>query len=154
MDGLDPARIAMLTAGSGLIVGCVDPDGTPLAVRAWCAAIVGGRLRIGMSADDVRAVANVEQRAVAITAADVPTLASVQVKGRVVGIEPPTRADLELMASQSEAFFQAIHHTDGYPVEGLRRLLPRAIVMIEIEVSDVFDQSPGPRAGLQLGAPT
>ncbi len=154
MDGLDPARIEMLTAGSGLIVGCVDPDGTPLAVRAWSAAIVEGRVRIGMSADDPRAVANVEQRPVAVTAADVPTLASVQVKGRVVAIEPPTDADLELMAAQSGAFFRAIHETDGYPIEGLRSLLPQTMVMIEIDVSDVYDQSPGPRAGLQLGAPT
>lgn len=153
MNGFDPARIGILTGGSGLLVGCVTDDGEPLAVRAWSAAVTGpGRIRVAMSADDPRVVACVRDRSVAVTAADVRTLDSVQVKGTVVAVGPPSTADLDLADLQSLAFFTAIHETDGDPVERLRKLLPARILMLDIEVGEVYDQTPGPRAGAPIGA--
>jgi hypothetical protein len=120
-------------------------------VRGWSAQLVGPRrLRIGMDAGDESAVENVVDRMVAVTAADVPTLDSVQIKGRVVDIEPPCAVDLEVVHQQSEAFLTAVHQVDGHPLELLRRLLPTRLVMLEIEISEVFDQSPGPRAGARM----
>lgn len=155
MHGLDSTRIAMLTAGSGLVVGSVDDDGTPTAVRAWSAAITGpGRLRVGVSSDDPELTDDYVGRWVAVTAADVVSLTSVQMKGAIIKVEPPDGADLTLVTSQSEAFFAAIHETDGDSIDVLRRLLPERIAMIEIDVEQVFDQSPGPGAGAQIDGPT
>jgi hypothetical protein len=153
MDGLDPARLAALTVGSGLIVGTVASDGSPFAMRAWSAALVGvGTMRIGLGAarDEVAHLAN---RPIAVTAADVRTLESVQVKGRVRSIEPPHPDDLALAHVQSEAFFAAINEQDGHPFDVLRRLMPDSITMVEIDVTEVYDQSPGPRAGARIESP-
>jgi hypothetical protein len=152
MDWFDPARIAMLTAGSGLLVGSVGPEGVPLAVRAWSASITdAGRVRVAMSADDPTAIANARDGWVALTGADVRTLDSVQLKGRVVTIEPPDADDLDVVALQSHEFFTAVHETDGFPIGSLRKLMPNEIVMIEIEILEVFDQTPGPGAGAAIG---
>lgn len=153
MDGLDPARISMLTAGSALVVGSVSTDGIPLATRAWSADLVGGgRLRVAVAAGDPIAHDDEPGRRVAITAADVPTLDSVQVKGRVVGVDAPGDHDREVVHRQSESFFAAVHEVDGHPVELLRRLRPPDLLMLEIEIDEVFDQSPGPRAGTPIEA--
>jgi hypothetical protein len=128
---------AMLDAGAGLIVGTVDDRGEPRATRAW-----------GAAADP----ASPGALRVAVTGADVRTLRSVQVKGRILATAAPTEAELRMVDEQTERFLVGIHETDGNPIELLRRMLPRRIVMIEVDVSGVYDQTPGPDAGVALEA--
>ncbi|MEZ5238257.1 MAG: hypothetical protein R2716_04720 [Microthrixaceae bacterium] len=45
---------------------------------------------------------------------------------------------------------EAIHETDGNPMELLHRFLPLEVAMVELEVSETFDQTPGPEAGAPL----
>ena len=145
--------VTMLEAGAGLVVGTVSPDGTPRADRAWAASVVDAetrRIRFVMSADDPEVAANLESGAVSLTGADVRTYQSVQLKGRPVVVETPTPADVELARLQSETFFEAVHITDGNPVEALRRMLPREMVVVEMVVEETFDQTPGPSAGSVL----
>lgn len=143
----------MLEVGAGLVVGTVSPDGTPRADRAWAAWVVDEdtcRLRFVMSADDAEVAANLQSGAVSLTGADVSTYQSVQLKGRPVVVEAPTPADLELVRLQSETFFEAVHRTDGNPVETLRRMLPHEMVAVEMLVEETFDQTPGPSAGTAM----
>lgn len=154
MDGFDPTRIAMLAAGSGLIVGSVTLDGDPHAVRAWSARILdppGRRIRIAVAADDPLTVPSIDGRSVAVTAADVRSVESIQLKGTATAVGPPDPPDLELLAEQSEAFLRTIEETDGDPVEFLRRLIPNTVEMVEVVVSEVYDQTPGPSAGVPIG---
>ena len=51
--------------------------------------------------DDQTLVDNLEGRKVAVTAADVRTVRSVQLKGRVVSVEQPTPADIEITERQT-----------------------------------------------------
>lgn len=143
----------MLDAGAGLVVGTVASDGTPRADRAWAAWVVDAdtcRIRFVMSADDPEVAANLESGAVSLTGADVRTYQSVQLKGRPVVVEAPNPADVELARLQSEAFFEAVHLTDGNPIEALRRMLPRQMLAVEMLVEETFDQTPGPSAGSAL----
>lgn len=147
--------ISMIEAGAGLIVGAVTPDGAPRGVRAWAAWVVDPveqRVRVVFTGDDPDVAGSLEGRKVAVTAANVRNLRSVQLKGRVVTVEDPTPADLEITERQVERFFTAVHEIDGNPMELLRSLLPVTQLALEMVVDEQYDQTPGPTAGSALGA--
>ncbi len=149
--------MTILESGAGLVVGTVSTDGEPRADRAWAAAVVDAdtrRIRFVMSADDPAVVDNLQSGAVSLTGAEASTYQSVQLKGRPVAVETPTTADVELARLQSETFFEAVHRTDGNPVEALRRMLPHRMVAVEMLVEETFDQTPGPSAGTALAGAT
>ena len=142
--------MSILEAGTSLIVGTVGADGEPRATRAFALTIVdeaADRVRVVMSADDPVAVEHVRTGAIAVTAADVRTLRSVQLKGRITAVEPSTEHDRETMEEHSSMFFQAIVDTDGYEYDVTRRMLPIEVISVEFVVDELFNQSPGPGAG-------
>lgn len=143
----------MIEDGSGLIVGTATADGEPRATRAWAVTLGADarHARVVVTADDATAVAGLRHGRIALTAAHVRTLRSVQLKGTVTLIEPVSAADLELMDHQTDAFFTAVHQVDGNPVEQLRRMLPHEVLAVEFDIDERFDQTPGPRAGDPLG---
>ena len=146
----------MIESGAGLVLGTVDSRGTPRGVRAWSATVVDRRsqtVRVVFGADDAVAVENMASGRVALTAADVSTFRSVQMKGRVVAVESPTDGDIELTRDQTERFFAALLVTDGNPIEMLQRMLPVETMVVELEVDEQYDQTPGPGAGASLGTP-
>jgi hypothetical protein len=104
-------------------------------------------VRIVLSADDPVVVESLAGGFVAVTGADVRTLRSHQMKGRVQVVERATDADVAMMAAHSTAFMEAVHQVDGNPISELQRLLPNSVVVIEIVVDELYDQSPGPHAG-------
>jgi hypothetical protein len=71
-------------------------------------------------------------------------------KGRVIGLEPPTEADLAAFRDHTDRFFAAVVISDGNPIEQLHRLLPAETMTVEVEVDEQFDQTPGPGAGATL----
>lgn len=145
---------SLFEIGAALVVGTVDSDGEPRATRAWSADVIdpaAGRIRFTMTADDEVSVANLATGRLSLTAADVRTFRSMQVKGTVAAVGPPTTDDLALMSARIDLFLQTIHETDGNPLDGLRRMLPHQVLAIEIDIDEVFDQTPGPDAGTALG---
>lgn len=143
----------IVESGAGLVVGTVSADGVPRVDRAWAASVVDAehrRIRFVMSADDPAVVDNLQSEWVALNGAEVSTYQSVQLKGRPVVVETPTAADVELARRQSDTFFEAVHRTDGNPIELLRRMLPHEMVAVEMIVEESFDQTPGPAAGAAL----
>lgn len=147
---------SMIEDGAGLVVGTVGADGEPRATRAWSATVVDPaacRLRVLIGADDAVTAANLSEGGrVALTGANVRTFHSVQLKGRVVSVEEAGPADLEVARVQSDRFLQTVHETDGNPLESLRRMLPIEVVVVEMLVDEMFDQTPGPEAGGPLAA--
>jgi len=87
---------------------------------------------------------------VAVTAADVRTVRSVQLKGRVVSVEQPTPADIEITERQTQSFFEGVNATDGNPIELLDVMRPCTHLVIEMIVDEQYDQTPGPTAGTAL----
>jgi hypothetical protein len=144
---------SMLEDGASLAVGTVDRDGAPRVTRGWALSFDGpGRVRVAVSADDPVLVSNLDAGLVSVTAANVRTFHSIQLKGRVECVEPPDDDDLDRFRQQTACLFDAIHVTDGNPLELLRRNLPHDIVVIEFEIDDTFDQTPGPEAGASLAS--
>jgi hypothetical protein len=154
---LSAATQEFLEAGCALIVATVSSAGEPIATRGWGLDVVdaeAGRLRVILPAKDAPALANLEDsRRISITAADVPTLHSMQLKGRQVGSSEATDADHERVDRYCDAFFAEIARSDGTPRSLTERLRPEEFVVYEIVVDEYYDQTPGPGAGASLAAP-
>jgi hypothetical protein len=98
-----------------MVIATLGVDGTPHASRAWGLKVEPGgeRFRTLVPADDAVAIANLRTTGVvALTAASVPTLAALQLKGRVMSVEKADDADRERFARYKEMFFEAVHVTD------------------------------------------
>jgi len=142
---LDDEMVQFLHGGCALIVCTFDADGEPYASRAWgftvlCAeSEVRGRLLV---TPDVLA-----EGRIAITATDVPTLRSLQLKGRIVDVEPMTDADLGKSEQYTNDFYDDIVRADHIPRDLLERARPRQFQAVTVLVEELFNQTPGPRAG-------
>jgi hypothetical protein len=154
-DLLDDDVREFLEGGSSTIVGFVTADGVPFATRGWGSQIVGpAELRVLVGAGPLvaggRGPILAEPFAIAVTGADVRTLHSVQAKGVVVALEPPTAEDLERSARFCDEFFTAVRETDGIERERMDRLVPDDLLACTVEVDELYDQTPGPGAGARL----
>jgi hypothetical protein len=147
----DAATVKLLEGGCALIVGSVDGEGAPHASRGWGLDVLDastGRIRLLLDVHDDRARANlVPGRPVAVTGADVATLASVQLKGTSAGEDPPAPSDPARMRRYTGSFYTAIHETDGTDPAVVERITPEGVVAIVVDVIEAFDQTPGPAAG-------
>ncbi len=152
----DDMTIRYLHGGCSLLVGSVSADGRPHAGRGWGLTVVDRErvhVRLLVNANDTTTVANLQPgAAVAICTADVETLRSLQVKGRVLAVEQADAADLAKQQQYTADFTGDIHRTDGEPMEMLRRWADCPVIACVIALDDAFDQTPGPSAGARLEA--
>jgi len=132
----------------------VGADGHPRASRAWGLTVVdahAGRVRLLVEADDHITVANIRGRgAVAITATNVMTFGSMQLKGRGLGIEQPTAEDTAKRDQYTHDFLDDVHAANSYPMDVMERWAGRRIIAALIEVDSLYDQTPGPSAGVAI----
>jgi hypothetical protein len=153
-----PELVAFLESGCSAIVGTVAADGEPHAGRGWGIDVLDpdrGIVRLLVAAGDATTVRHLAAGgAVAVTGADVPTLRSVQLKGRSLGIEPTTDSDRRRSRRFCDEFFSDIVETDGTERGALERLVPHDVVACRVQVDEIFDQTPGPGAGAPLPAET
>jgi len=149
-----PETTTFFESGCALIVGTVASDGEPHATRGWGLTILdAGRTRLRLlldRADETTFAFLRDTGKVAITACNVRTARSIQLKGTVDGFEPATDADRIRSADYTEAFFTDIEETDGTPRSRLERLRPLGLQVCLVDLADVFDQTPGPQAGTPL----
>ena len=151
----DEGVIEFLHSGCALLVGTLDATGLPNAGRGLGLTVLdarAGRLRLLVDADDAQTIANLQPGAlVAVTAASVRTLRSLQMKGHVVLVEPANGADLAKQKQYSDDFIGDIYRVDGDPLEMLKRWVDHRSVACVVDVESSFDQTPGPGAGSQVG---
>lgn len=150
----EPELVAFLQSGCSTLVGTVGPDGDPHAARGWGLDVLDGEtgtLRVLIDTDDELTVRHLTGHGpVALTAANVPTLRSVQLKGRSLGVEPATEVDADRARRFCDDFFSDIEMTDGTERSLLERLVPDGFAVCLVQVDEVFDQTPGPSAGEAL----
>jgi hypothetical protein len=153
---LDAPMVTFMEAGSALIVGSVALDGAPHAGRGWgldVLDVAAGRIRLLVDADDDRSRANlVAGRPVAVTCTDVISLSSMQFKGTSAGLVPSASTDPARVRRYTDAFYRDIQEADRTPRALLERLTPDQVVAFELDIEVVFDQTPGPGAGREVGA--
>ncbi len=144
---------ALLGQCSSLVVGLVTPEGRPVATRAWAFDLdEGGReARVLLPSAEVRALGLPVDEAldlgIAVTGADVRTLASVQVKGRLRRLGAGTGADLARALRAFDGFATAVVETDGFDEALIARWMPASVHVAAVEVEEAYDQTPGPSAG-------
>jgi hypothetical protein len=151
----DEETRAFLESGCGLIVGTVSPDGAPHAGRGWGLDVleVGppARLRLLLDVDDEGTIGNVAAgAAIAVTATNVKTLRSIQLKGRAIGPEVLAPDDQARGDRYVEAFFADVEAVDGVPRERFEHFMPSGLVVCTFEADERFDQTPGPGAGARV----
>ena len=151
---IDETLRAFLERGCAMIVGTVGADGTPHAQRAWgCTVVDEATVRLLVDGADPTLREHLDGGRIAVTAADVRTLRSVQLKGRVAALEEePTAEDLRRCGIHNDEVFTDIEETDHFPRELVERMVPLSYLVAVVSVTELFDQTPGPSAGAPVGA--
>jgi hypothetical protein len=146
---IDEDLRSFLERGCAMVVGTASPDGEPHAQRGWgCSVVDPSTLRVMLDSSDPVLRAHLDAGGlIAVTSADVRTLRSVQLKGRVVQLEDPSAVDLERCATHNDELFADICATDFFPVELTSRMVPPGYMVAVVTVEELYDQTPGPGAG-------
>ncbi len=146
---LDEELVRFLEGGCALIVCTLDPDGEPFASRAWGLTVLSAqdpvRVRL-LATPDV-----VASGRIAITGTDVPTLRSTQLKGHASW--RPNRATTGTPRSRrstSTPSTATSRRPTVFPRDLLNRMTPTDFLALTVEVEEMYNQTPGPRAGSSL----
>jgi hypothetical protein len=137
-----------------IFLGTTDEHGTPDATRGHGVEVINDhRLRVVVSSEARHAIANAAAgRPAAVLVTDITTYRSLQWKGTLVGpAKPRTPRDLAVADGNADAFAR------GSVVVGLEpgdcwRFVAHDFVAVELDVAELFDQTPGPGAGRRVGA--
>lgn len=156
----DPELVALLEAGtSSVVVGMVTDQGEPFATRGWGVKVVSTdplQLRINLSAGEAarlgRRGGDPGPYRLAITCSDVATLRSVQAKGLARDLQEADADDHERFVDFVEEFFDTVHRVDGHVPMNIGRMAPKELVVCTLDVTELYDQTPGPQAGARLAA--
>ncbi len=153
---IDDAVRDHLEAGVAIIVGTASPNGRPHASRGYGAVAIDDRhLRVFLDASDAAAIENARTtRRVAVTTGDNHTFQSLQCKGTVESVAEATPDDHAAALAHMERFWDRVTFEDNVSRDVLARFTPVAYVTCTMHVEAMFDQTPGPRAGGVLEAPS
>lgn len=152
---------AHLEAGSAEVVGLVAPGGRPVATRGWGLDVLDaevGRVRLLMRAVDLvplgLAAGDRPDVPISVTASDVPTLFSVQLKGRLEAVDPPVETDPARVDRYCDGFLGDVVGVDRIRRDLMELWRPtgQALVACTILVEELFGQTPGPDAGARLAS--
>jgi hypothetical protein len=155
---LEPDVVTLLESDAIILVGTVAADGLAEAARGW-GLIVRAQadppeIRLLLPVASARTRENLEATGrIAVTVTDVATLRSAQVKGRVARFEPATDADARAHERSFAALAEALHRVDGTDPAVFQRMKPGPLTAVVATLEEVYDQTPGPAAGVRL-APT
>jgi hypothetical protein len=142
--------------GVTVIVGTRDANLAPEMVRGWGIRPVADAQQVEICIAESTGRRTLENLAengqIAITVTVPSTYRSIQFKGRAVETSAPFPEDYERLERDREAFVEAV------AIVGMSRSLATRVFAAETEVSaamikirvgiqEVFDQTPGPRAG-------
>ncbi len=152
----DSETRAFLESGCGLLVGTVSLDGEPYASRGWGLDVLDvgppALVRLMLDAEDERTLEHVSAGgAIAITAANVLTLRSMQLKGRARGMDSATPDDRARVERYVREFHADVEATDFVTWELFQQFFPVDCVACLVDVHEAFDQTPGPGAGARVG---
>ena len=136
-----------------MLVGTRDAAMRPEVLRASGCVVAADRTRIGVLMNvetSRRTVANVEKGGpIAITFNRPIDHRTVQVKGRVVGVRAGTAAEDDVARRYIALYSDALYLV-GLSRAFVRRMRVVPCVVAEVEVAELFEQTPGPAAGKRL----
>jgi hypothetical protein len=151
---LDPKRVRRcLEPGTSVLVGTVDVRGIPSCCRASAITThddlktVAIYLPIATSHQAIRDIATTHRVAVAVT--QVIEHVSIQLKGTANTARLAGDDEVAFVEDRFKAFAEVLYKI------GMPRPLTRSVVhwpafVVEMRVEEIFDQTPGPNAGVRL----
>ncbi|HVO53032.1 MAG TPA: pyridoxamine 5'-phosphate oxidase family protein, partial [Solirubrobacterales bacterium] len=150
---IDDSVRELLLGGTATIVASRDERMRPALGRGWGVEVAadGGKLTLCLAAAPGSAMrANLESNgAVAVTCSRPTTYRTVQVKGEAVRFAAPSEAQLAAVEEHVANFSHEVS-AFGLPADVGRRLRDEELVAITILPREVFDQTPGAKAGSRL----
>jgi hypothetical protein len=155
MGMLDPGLVAFVHSGVAATVGTRGADLRPAITRAWGPRVSadGRSLELCVIAPPgSQTRANLEENGAIAVGFSPPTIArALQVKGVVVSVREPEREDLERAERHFGAFTAEVEQF-GISGRVARRVFgpPSEFLAVMLSIDEVFDQTPGPRAGRRV----
>jgi Pyridoxamine 5'-phosphate oxidase len=153
---LPPDLVTFVEGAPSLLVGTRDERLRPDAVRAVGMRVWPGASQLTIylaAATSARAVANARATGqLALTMAHPPTHQTYQIKGAVLDVReagPEDRAAIERYVDD----FAEVLAIVGLPRQLTRRLTAWPAFAVDLDIAEVFAQTPGPGAGSRMSSP-
>lgn len=136
--------------GTSVLIGTVDADGIPTCCRGIAISTKDDFDTITLylpAATGQEAVANVATtRRIAVGVSRPLTHETIQIKGLTRGVRLASPSDEEFVRQRLDQFADVLEAI-GLPKHVTRSIAHWPAFAIEISVEQVFDQTPGPKAG-------
>jgi hypothetical protein len=143
-----------LESGVSVLVGTRDRLLVPEGARGFGVRVLAGGAELEVflpAAWGERTLANLADNGrIAVSVAQPEDHRSVQVKGAVLEIRPGAEAERAAIDRYREALI-AKFSVIGYPPSLFHRLNVWPCKVVRLRVESLFEQTPGPRAGVPLG---
>jgi hypothetical protein len=147
--------VELVEGGASIQVGTRDAGLRPECLRAVGAAVGADRstLTVYVPAElAARTLANLEHNgAVAVTFSQISNHKSLQVKGKLITLRRSRKNERLLQERWLAAFTEQLHMT-GFSRRLGRRLRYWPSLALELEIHELFAQTPGPGAGRRIEA--
>jgi hypothetical protein len=134
--------------------GTLVPSGH--RVSGWQIDATGGTLTAFVAPVANRFVeALVDNGRIALTFEEAGTHETYQIKGRYLSHRPARAADVDIAGRARERFAKAVRslYPDDQLAAAMKASIPSPSLAVEIEVHEVFLQTPGPGAGSRIAPP-
>ncbi len=146
---MSPAQVAFVEQAVAILVGTCDAAGVPEAVRAAAVAIAPDRARATVLVPEAmaaRTLANLQANPrLAVTTADLPTFATVQLKGTVTAVRAATASE-QPRADGYRARFAREFAWAGADLLATRPVATAPCVAIELTLTAIHTAAPDPLA--------
>jgi hypothetical protein len=152
---LPPDLVAFVEGGPSMLVGTRDEALRPDAVRALGVRVWPGasRLTVYLAATtSTRAVANARATGqLALTMSHPPTHLTYQIKGAVLDVREAASEDRTVIDRYVDDFAEVLASV-GLPRHITRRLTVWPAFALDVDIAEVFAQTPGPDAGSRMSS--
>lgn len=150
----DPSRLQRFVEGGiSVIVGTADADKVPTCCRAIALSTKDNFETVTVyvpAATGQETIANVATtRRVAISASEPLSHGSIQIKGVSRGVKLAPAADEEFVRKRLHQFADVLAEL-GLPRSVTHHFAHWPAFAVEVSVEQVFDQTPGPKAGTPI----
>ena len=151
-----PAELVdFVESGVSALVGTRDAQLRPAAMRAMGCIVAKKRRSLAILLPEAagrRTIANLEAGSpIAVTFSRIVDHRTVQVKGSCLRVRAAGPVEQEATQRYLAAFTEALYFI-GVSRATARRVRLEPCVVAEIDVRELFEQTPGPGAGAPLGA--
>lgn len=86
----------------------------------------------------------------ALTVSEIPSHETYQFKGRLTTLREVQPSHVAVCDRHREQFTARVHELFGFPELNLRAYVPEPGRAFDLAVEEIFDQTPGPRAGKRI----